>query len=95
MELAEDGSVDKAALLTAIRNVSFEGGSGQVKFDEVGERDSEQPMILKNVRATEGPDGVVSLSLVTTWRWRSESGVMQRESSDPPIWPGGRRGWEL
>eukprot|EP00961_Rhodomonas_salina_P189132 2551849-Rhodomonas_salina.1 len=49
--VGDDGSVDKVALLSAIRGVSFEGASGQVTFNEVGERDaSEQPLILQNLR---------------------------------------------
>eukprot|EP00961_Rhodomonas_salina_P294160 3934334-Rhodomonas_salina.1 len=63
MDVGDDGSVDQGLLLSAIRNVSFEGASGLVKFDEAGERDaSNQPMIMKNLRPTMGTDGKMSLS---------------------------------
>eukprot|EP00961_Rhodomonas_salina_P236185 3192030-Rhodomonas_salina.2 len=58
MDLGEDGTVDKGALLLAIRNVSFEGASGQVLFGQDGDRDpSGVPMLLQNLRPTSRRSG--------------------------------------
>eukprot|EP00961_Rhodomonas_salina_P235256 3179809-Rhodomonas_salina.1 len=97
--VAEDGSVDKALLLTAIRNVSFEGASGWVEFDEKGERESaSMSLILKNMRPVTGTDGAVTIATLPTFRWQSTEdgqGSLVRESNDPPLWPGGERAWQF
>lgn len=67
--IAADGSVDNAALLQAIRQVSFEGATGPVKYDSIGERDFFQtPITIKNARLT-GDRRTGALSMVETWRW--------------------------
>eukprot|EP00961_Rhodomonas_salina_P276088 3729805-Rhodomonas_salina.1 len=93
--LAGDGSVDKEALLSAIRNVSFDGASGSVRYgSETGERDTSLlPLIIKNIIQEVGADGKGSLSSVTRFRW--QSGTLRQEGSEPPVWPGGERGWQL
>eukprot|EP00961_Rhodomonas_salina_P296184 3936124-Rhodomonas_salina.1 len=100
MELAEDGSVDKAALLTAIRNVSFEGASGRVQYDmQTGERDTgDQVLRMSNIQQVTGADGSVSLAMVPVWRL--QAGVdgevrLERAGNHSPVWPGGEQGWEL
>lgn len=93
--VAEDGSLDKAALLKAIREVEFEGASRQVRYDSSGERDeSETPVILKNARAITTDDGrrAAGVAMVETWQWwPGESGGLKRVGGDEnaPVWPGG------
>lgn len=97
MDLGEDGTVDKGALLLAIRNVSFEGASGQVLFGQDGDRDpSGVPMLLQNLRPTSRRSGSLGLSRVATWAWVSdggESGTLSRQGAEAPCWPGGGRNW--
>jgi ABC-type branched-subunit amino acid transport system substrate-binding protein len=96
--VAADGSVDKAALLRAIRNVSFDGATGRVHFDpETGERDAtDLPLRVRNVQLVSDPDGTESLSLVDAWVWRPENGSRLEPAGDTiPVWPGGERSWEL
>lgn len=66
-DVADDGSVDRDALLREIRNVEFEGATGRVQYDaETGERDaSEQPMMLSNLRL----DADGRLAIMPAWRW--------------------------
>jgi hypothetical protein len=97
--VAADGSVDKAALLRAIRNVSFDGATGRVRFDpETGERDPKSlPLLLLNLRPSQRRDGEPSLSPVLTWQfWQDageQGGRLEEKSDEPPVWPGGARSW--
>eukprot|EP00961_Rhodomonas_salina_P025070 337869-Rhodomonas_salina.1 len=96
MEPEADGSLDKHRLLQAIRNVSFDGATGRVAFDERGERDGGAlPLLMKNIRPVVGSDGEVTLSEVVTWKWYGGEGRLDAESERAPIWPGGAEAWEL
>eukprot|EP00961_Rhodomonas_salina_P199675 2693408-Rhodomonas_salina.1 len=101
--LAQYGSVDKEALLSAIREVSFEGASGRLQYLETGERDTSLlPLVVKNVRPSSRRAGESTLSAVETWRWWPDTvldddimGRLDRQSSEPPVWPGGGSNWTV
>ena len=99
MQLEDDGTLDKAALLTAIRTASFEGATGRVEFEETGERGTAGlPLLLRNVRALDDGEGGLSVAQVLTWQSTigpNGAAKLDRMASEPPIWPGGERGWDL
>lgn len=97
--VGHDGAVDKRALLSAIRNVSFWGATGRVALDrESGEREATaMPLLLKNLRPVERRSGT-ALAAVLTWTWvegDGGGGVLQAISTSPPIWPGRGSTWAV